>query len=152
VDYPILHCGDNEKYLNRNFKNQKNSLGSIFLDYRNAGDFLDYNVIVYGHNAKNGSMFGQLSLFLDEGYMRSHRDISITLPDNSCMRWQVFTAYESDVDDPLYRMDFSGPEEFGAFAESVGAPGGAARILTFSTCASGGGRDDRVIVLAAPFE
>lgn len=37
-----------------------NFAGTIFIDYENKRDFSDCNTLVYGHNMKNGSMFGML--------------------------------------------------------------------------------------------
>ena len=60
ISYPIVRGEDNDYYLHRTFKKANNSAGSIFVDYRNGQYFGDCNTIVYGHNMKNGSMFGKL--------------------------------------------------------------------------------------------
>ncbi len=65
VFYPVMQARDNEYYLYRTFKKVNNKAGSLFVDYRNRPDFEDKNTIIYGHNMKNGSMFGQLKEFLE---------------------------------------------------------------------------------------
>ncbi len=65
VFYPVMQARDNEYYLYRTFKKVNNKAGSLFVDYRNKPGFADKNTIIYGHNMKNGSMFGQLKEFLE---------------------------------------------------------------------------------------
>ena len=62
ISYPVVHGEDNDFYLHRTFEKKDNFAGSIFVEYRNSGDFSDPNTIVYGHNMKNQSMFGKLKL------------------------------------------------------------------------------------------
>ena len=36
------------------------------MDYENSSDFSDCNTLIYGHNMKNGSMFGNLKKFTED--------------------------------------------------------------------------------------
>lgn len=60
ISYPIAQGDDNEFYLHHTYKKESIFAGSIFVDCKNSRDFSDQNTIVYGHNMKNGSMFGTL--------------------------------------------------------------------------------------------
>ena len=60
INYPILQGTDNDYYLGHTWQGVKNSVGSIFMEYRNTPDFTDYNTILYGHNMNDGSMFANL--------------------------------------------------------------------------------------------
>ncbi len=60
ISYPMVQAGDNDKYLYTSVKGTYNSAGSIFVDAWNHAEFQDPHTIVYGHNMKNGSMFGSL--------------------------------------------------------------------------------------------
>ena len=62
TDYivPLLQGLDNDYYLNHNFNKEYNIAGWIFADYRNKFDNTDKNIVIYGHNMKEGSMFGTL--------------------------------------------------------------------------------------------
>ncbi len=62
-----MQGSDNDYYLHRTFEGKNNFSGSIFVEYRNSGDFTDSNTIVYGHNMKNQSMFGKLKLLQEQG-------------------------------------------------------------------------------------
>ncbi|MCL1817226.1 MAG: class B sortase, partial [Clostridiales bacterium] len=152
INYPMVRGQDNEKYLKTSFEGQKNGLGAVFMDYRCSGDFCDHHSIIYAHNAKNGSMFGSLSKYLDADYLEKHREITITLPNGEKETWRIFAARKSDITDHAYRIVFSTPENFAVFAESLEAPAGTNRILTLSTCTTGGGDDERMLVHAAILE
>lgn len=72
IDYPLLQAKDNQKYLNTNAEGNYSMAGSIFLDYRNASDFTDFNTIIYGHHMEQSAMFGDLEKFFDEAFFDSH--------------------------------------------------------------------------------
>lgn len=73
IDYPVMQADDNNKYLNTDPYGDYSLAGSIFLDYRNAGDFSDYYSITYGHHMTNDYMFGALDRFEDKDYFDKHR-------------------------------------------------------------------------------
>ena len=60
INYPVVQGDDNETYLHTTYENNYNFAGTIFVDYENSSDFSDCNTLIYGHNMKNGSMFGNL--------------------------------------------------------------------------------------------
>ena len=152
ISYPVVQDmkgTDNDKYLTTSFEGRRSGLGAIFMDFRCSGDFKAYHSIVYGHNAKNGTMFGSLAKYLDAVYMEKHREITVTLPNGTKEIWRVFAARKSDITDHAYRLVFSHPDSFAAFAATLDAPEGVSRILTLSTCTTGGSNDERMLVHAA---
>ena len=60
ISYPLLHTQDNETYLHAAWDGTENVAGSIFLETQCSTDLTDFNTIIYGHNMRNGSMFGAL--------------------------------------------------------------------------------------------
>ena len=64
LDFPVVQR-DNVYYLNRDFSERENIGGSIFLDEGNAIWPQDENLILHGHNMKNGTMFGKLARMLE---------------------------------------------------------------------------------------
>ena len=58
INYPIVQTTDNTSYLHRTFEGKDSFIGAIFLDAGCEPDFSSENSIVYGHNLKNGQMFG----------------------------------------------------------------------------------------------
>jgi sortase B len=147
VDFPVVRSDDNEKYLNLTFYGQENVYGSIFMDYRCAGTNVPH-ILIYGHNTKDGDMFGSLRDFLNKDYRAKHKIISLTI-NNRVNEYEIFDARMTDVDDPAYNLSFNGPEAFPAFAEECGADEDAKQIITLSTCVSGNDKDERVIVQGA---
>jgi sortase B len=60
IDYPILKSTNNIDYLHTLPTGEINPCGSIFIDFRCEKPFETFNTIIYGHNMKDGSMFGPL--------------------------------------------------------------------------------------------
>ena len=64
VDNPIVQCGDNEYYLDHSFEREYFRAGTVFMDYRDVFGVDDEeqseNIILYGHNMANNTMFGSL--------------------------------------------------------------------------------------------
>ena len=89
IDYPIVQGTDNEHYLHYTFRGEANVAGSIFLDYRNKADFSDSKIILYGHNMKNGSMFGSLKKYQDESVLLENQIVTIYLPGNKVWKFEV---------------------------------------------------------------
>ncbi len=63
IDYPVMQAADNEYYLRRNFEQEYDKNGCIFLD--KDCDVIDRstNLIVYGHHMNSGKMFGKLDKY-----------------------------------------------------------------------------------------
>ena len=77
LEYPVVRGEDNSYYLNHTVQKTYNIAGSIFLDYRNERDFSDSKNIIYGHNMKDGSMFGGLKAYMDSEFFRKSPCIRI---------------------------------------------------------------------------
>jgi SrtB family sortase len=64
IDQVVLQTTDNEKYLDKDFDLNYNIGGSVYVDYRcNVNDYPDKmsdNIVVYGHNQRDGTAFGKL--------------------------------------------------------------------------------------------
>lgn len=91
IDYPIVQADDNEYYLNRNLDGSTGRPACIFLDCHNNAGFTDSMSVVYGHNMRNGTMFGKLKDFQDADYFAEHRELNIYLP-NETKNYQIVIA------------------------------------------------------------
>lgn len=144
INYPIVHGKDNETYLHRTYEKNYNFAGTIFVDYENSPDFSDCNTLVYGHNMKNGSMFGHLKKFAEdqETYNKS-KYFWILTPDKN-YRYEIISAYTTEVNSDTYTL-FKGPgDEFQSYLETIKGyseiqtdPGELTikdKIVTLSTC------------------
>lgn len=144
IQYPITVGQDNEYYLTHTFDKKKNSCGSIFMDRNNQADFTSYNTILYGHNMKNGKMFGSLRFYRDQDYWKDHPDIFIITRDH-IRKYKIFAAYETTDSSEVYQLEFSSQEDEKDYIEmckknslydtGVKTEKGEA-MLTLSTCTS----------------
>ena len=145
ISYPLMQAIDNEYYLKHTFKNKVNSSGSIFLDSANDRYFSDCHSIIYGHNMKNRTMFGNIREYMKEEYFNSHKEITIYRED--CVDiYEVFSAYVSAIDDKGYSIlnkEFLGTEENESFVNELQTKSkfktktklsGESKVITLSTC------------------
>ena len=107
INYPIVHGNDNDYYLHRTFKRTYNFAGSIFLEATNKPDFSDSHNIVFGHNMKNGSMFGQLHKFRDKEVYDKSRYFWICTPQKN-YKYEIFSVQDVLSGGDAYLL-FSGP-------------------------------------------
>lgn len=80
ISYPVVKYTNNEYYLNHSFDHSTNSAGWIYSDYRNSCDGFDKNLIIYGHNRKDGTMFNPINeICLDENWYKNKENQIIKL-------------------------------------------------------------------------
>lgn len=72
IDYPVMQRAGNEYYLHHDFYGEEDRHGCLFVkdiaDVDTPGDCF----IIYGHNMKDGTMFGGLDEYRSEDYCREH--------------------------------------------------------------------------------
>jgi len=144
IDYPVVRGSDNEKYINTSFYSEKNKAGAIFMDYRNIGESLPH-IIIYGHNLHEGGMFTDIKKFLDERFLEENNIITLIVHGNE-VRFEIFSARLTNVNDPAYFLNLRTPRDFARFTDRIDAPIQATQIITLSTCNSRGDDNERVIV------
>jgi len=149
IDFPVVRGNDNEKYLTTTFRGEENILGAVFMDYRCIGE--KPHIIIYGHQARdeqdNRLLFGSLHEFLNEKFLTEHPTIMF-MENDSLYEFEIFSARQTDINDPAYYLDFSEPDSWVAFLARTGAPPGVEQIITLSTCI-GSDNDRRMIVQGA---
>ena len=101
VDYPIMQNEDNEYYLHRDMDGNDSNSGCIYLDSNH--DINDKGLhVIYGHHMKNGTMFKDVYRYVDDSYLESHQNITITT-DQMELKLRPVYRY-TDVADGTYRM------------------------------------------------
>ena len=146
VEYPIVKAANNSFYLNHSFDKSKNSAGWIFADYKNKFDNTDKNIVIYGHNMRDGSMFGSLKNILNSDWYDNEENTNITLyTDNEKSIYKVFSIYKIESEDYYIKTEFSNENEFEKFIETLKKRSiknfnidisKSDNILTLSTCAN----------------
>ncbi|MDR3314114.1 MAG: class B sortase [Oscillospiraceae bacterium] len=141
IDYPFVQAADNKYYLTRDLKGDTAKAGTIFMDYRNARDFSDFNTILYGHNLHSGAMFAGLKLFAEQDFFEATPGGTLFLEEQTYTL--AFFAYLLvRVDDSvIYSANPGDQTAYLAYlkqnAKQYREPGLQAgeRIVTLSTCA-----------------
>lgn len=125
VDLPVMNNpADPEFYLRRAFDGSRATSGCLFLGegYRPDGNY----ALIYGHNMKNGTMFGNLDQYRSLEYAQAHPTICFdTLTEER--EYTVLGAFNSKVyrqnDTGVFRyyqyQNFSGEPEFNEFISQV---------------------------------
>ncbi|MCL2463143.1 MAG: sortase [Defluviitaleaceae bacterium] len=137
INYPFVLAADNSYYLRRDIHGNQAQAGTLFMDYRCAGDFSDFNTIIYGHNMNDKSMFGELSMFDDPDFFAGHRDGTVFLKDRT-YKLAFFAYMTVDSQDSVVYAPEAGPQEFygyaGTHASVYYEPDARYAVLTLSTC------------------
>lgn len=141
LSYPVAQAEDNDFYLHRTFLKEDNFAGCIFLNCDNSNEFTDQNTIIYGHNMKNGAMFGTLKKFSEQETYDKNPYFWIFTP-KFIYQYQIFsTSIVARSGDP-YRVSFP-DDEFEAFLEHSAETSEIEtdvkvtkddRVVTLSTC------------------
>jgi len=138
IDYPVVIAADNDFYLRRNIYKEPMISGSIFMDYRCDKNFSCFNTVIYGHNMKNGSMFGDLKLFADPDFFESNTSGTL-FTENNIYTLEIFAYMVVKSDDMLIYNPSSDREEFfeyiKRYARRYREHAAAESVVTLSTCA-----------------
>lgn len=154
VQLPVVQGPDNEYYLTHTFNRVYNGSGAIFEDFRCLGGLKSNNVIIYGHNMKNGSMFAGLHRYLTPSfYSTPGNDIFYIYTENKVMEYRIFSVYISEPISDTYNCNFASLPDLRAYAANMNRLSAystgvditnTTQIVTLSTCTGDG--EQRVIV------
>lgn len=99
VNYPVMQNTSNKDfYLSHDFYKEKDTNGLPFLDYRSDWRKPSTNLIIHGHNMKDGSMFNTLNKYKNKGFYSSHKIINFnTLYEKS--EYEIISVFLSRVYD-----------------------------------------------------
>lgn len=119
VDSIVVKGKDNSYYLSHNFEKEYNSAGWIFADYRNNLDGTDKNIIIYGHNMRNNTMFGTLKNILNSDWKEDEDNRKITfITEEESAIYDVFSVYQIEAEDYYMKTDFK-TGEFKKYIDSM---------------------------------
>ena len=96
INYPVLQGDDNEYYMTHNYKKQKSKNGSIFLTKDYNWSIPSSNLLIYGHNLNNGTMFQELLKYEKEDFYKKHPIIRFTT-NNEDAEYEIISAFKSRV-------------------------------------------------------
>ncbi len=140
INYPVLHGDSNDTYLHTTFRKEYRYAGSIFIDTQNNGKWNEPNTIVYGHNMRNGSMFGMLKHMMNQESIDADPYFWILTPNgNYC--YYIYAAFETNVNSEVYTLFSQGGPEFLAWEERMKS---ASRVKNNVQLAE----DDKTVILS----
>ena len=145
VDYPVMYAPNQpDFYLRRDFYGNSSRHGVPYLEELCAPG-MSNNLIVYGHNMKDGSMFHDLLNYADKSFCESHQTIRFdTMEKFGTYRVMLVFLYDAEWDEFKYHrytdMDEADFEEFleecrkrSLYDTGITAEYGD-ELLTLSTC------------------
>ncbi len=163
INYPVVQCDNNSYYMKHNYKKQYSTNGSIFLDKDYSWNPASSNLLIYGHNNKNNTMFQDLLKYQNIQFYNEHPSIRFTTTSEdanyeiiSVFKSQVYYKSQKNVFRYYYFINSNNEEEYNEFVNnaknaSLYDTGKSAKygeqLMTLSTC-SYHTKDGRFAVVA----
>ena len=150
IDYPVMQTpADPNYYLKHDFEKNYTDYGCPFMQADCDALCPSDNLIIYGHNMKDGSMFADLAKYRSKDFWQAHKTVRFDTALGGSA-YEIFavihTTVQADADDVFlfYRfVDAAAPEEFADYVSACQAralydTGISAqygdKLLTLSTC------------------
>ncbi|MBQ8304071.1 MAG: class B sortase, partial [Clostridia bacterium] len=165
INNPVCQTDNNDYYLDHNFKKEKSRYGTLFFDYRDiiSGEGSSKNLVIYGHNMKDGNMFADLLKYKNLSFYKQNPTFTLTTryTQSEYRVFSVFLINSKPNDDNGYlynflRNNFVDDDSFNAWINearkrsligtTVNVDEGD-EILTLVTCAYDF-KDARLVVMA----
>ena len=148
ISYPVVKTKDNEYYLDHNYNKKKNSVGWIYADYKNKVDGSDKNLVLYGHNTSDESMFGSLHNVFKSSWQtdKNNKEIVLVTPTETYV-YKIFSIYSIEPEDYYITTNFKNNKEFDKFVSVLKnrsfykydiTVDNVENIITLSTCTAHG--------------
>lgn len=110
INYPVVQGSDNDYYLKHNFRKESNISGTVFVESANDIDN-DKNIILYGHNMRNGTMFNNITNYKEESFFNEDNKINIIM-NNTLYEYEAFSVYVKNVSEVNLAIGFANEDEF----------------------------------------
>ena len=164
ISLPVVQTTNNDKYLNTGFNGKWLSGGTAFIDYLNKAPFSDMNTVIYGHNMRDGSMFGSIKNYKNINTFKKNPLIYV-YTENETYVYKIYSVFLSSAvktDDNGYVFGYnfinlSSEENFASFMQEVKLRSyydtgvdyqSGDKILTLSTCDRTVMKNGRLVVVA----
>lgn len=161
LNYPVVHETEIDQYLNKTFDGTPNRAGCLFTDILSSPDFTGFHDIIFGHNMRNGSMFGRLKKLrqIDDRENLKLNPYIYVYTESAVYQYQIFAFYITTVGSDAYSV-VTNDDEYDSFLNYIysqslfSKPEGLdlsahPSILTLSTCSGSSGSGRRFVIHAA---
>lgn len=104
---PVVQGEDNEYYLTHTYYKGSNKAGSIFMDYRCRveEDYQSPNIVLYGHNQEDGTMFGNLKFYKQDVEFYAENPVITFNTEYGVGKYVIYAYF---VTNALARQDSNG--------------------------------------------
>lgn len=126
INYPVLQGKDNQYYMTHNYKKEKSKNGSIFLTKDYDWNIPSSNLLIYGHNLNNGTMFQELLKYEKQSFYEKHPVIRFTTEKEdaefeiiSVFKSRVYYKSEKNVFRYYYFVNTRNEEEYNEFVKNA---------------------------------
>ena len=99
----------------------------------------DKNIIVYGHNMRNGTMFNNITKFKEDSFFNSNDTINI-IRNNTLYQYEIFSVYVEDESKVSLDIEFIDDEAFVKYVSNEGLKSMYNKDITIS-------KEDKIITL-----
>ena len=150
INYPVVQNADNEYYLKHGFNKESNVAGAIFADNGSVIGTTNSNLVIYGHNMKDKSMFAILQSYAEESFCDENPTWYLLTPNGS-YRIELFAAHIKEGTSNNFPTVFSSAVEYQIYIDTVSSSffwykSGIFKtdyqLITLSTCAYVSGYTD----------
>lgn len=154
VSYPVVQGEDNEYYLKHSYEGEKSNSGCVFMDCGAASDWSDRNTFVFGHNMRDGSMFGTFKKLVDDPSLLDANSRFYIYTEEAVYTYEIFSYYMTKSSSNRY-MVFTSDENYDIYTQWAVENSNydfdvdlteRANIISLSTCYGSAGTSRRVII------
>lgn len=97
INYPVMQSKDNPNfYLKHGFDKSYTDYGCPYVQENCDVDIPSDNLIIYGHNMKDSSMFSGLMMYTDKSFWESHKTIRFDTLTEKC-NYEVIAVFKTVV-------------------------------------------------------
>ncbi len=104
LSYPVVKTSDNIFYLEHSFEKENSIYGALFMDFEDPINWSGYNTFIFGHNMKDGSMFGSLKRFMREKGLLASDPFIYVYTEDEILIYEVFSMYVAEDGSQRYRI------------------------------------------------
>ena len=144
ISFPVVKTDNNNFYLKHSFDKSSNPCGWVFADKNNKFDGTDKNIIIYGHNRRDGTIFSPLVNILSSDWYNDENNKYISfITAEGEEKYEVFSIYQTEVEDFYIQTDFKSTKDYLDFLNILKSRStkdyqvslsANDQILTLSTC------------------
>lgn len=163
ISLAVVQGKDNDKYLKTGYNGKWSAGGTAFIDCQNKAPFSDTNTVIYGHNMRDGSMFGSIKNYKNINTFKENPYIYVyTENENYVYKiYSVFLTNAKKSDDDGYVLAYtfknlSSSDKFNGFMEEIKTRSyyhtgvdyqEGDKIITLSTCDRTDIKDGRLVLV-----